>query len=176
MGILQKHKETKGLKAHQGDLRSSGLLTVAGFAGGLAAHEKELPMRKCFSLAVLVMAAVLAAGAFEAQAGKPKIRILATGGTIAGTQAKPGESGFTAGIFSVANLIAAVPQLQEIAQVSGEQIANIGSQTMNDAVWLKPISSWPLGLNLYLPRAPVITGTGKCQVWRVEVFGTVISF
>jgi L-asparaginase len=37
----------------------------------------------------------------------------------------------------VENLISAVPGLKDIAEVSGEQIANIGSQTMNDAVWLK---------------------------------------
>jgi L-asparaginase len=30
-----------------------------------------------------------------------------------------------------------VPQLEEIAEVSGEQVANVGSQNMNDEVWLK---------------------------------------
>ncbi len=94
-------------------------------------------MKRFISLTVLVVAAVWAAGAFEAHAGKPKIMILATGGTIAGAQASAGEAGYKSGAFSVANLIAAVPQLKEIAEVSGEQIANIGSQTMNDAVWLK---------------------------------------
>jgi L-asparaginase len=34
-------------------------------------------------------------------------------------------------------LIDAVPQLRQLADVSGEQISNIGSQDMNDAVWLK---------------------------------------
>src|SRR6185295_6562123 len=34
-------------------------------------------------------------------------------------------------------LIAAVPTLKDIADVSGEQIASIGSQDMNDEVWLK---------------------------------------
>ncbi len=94
-------------------------------------------MKRFISLTVLVIVAVWAAGAFEAHAGKPKIMILATGGTIAGAQASSGEAGYKSGAFSVANLIAAVPQLKEIAEVSGEQIANIGSQTMNDAVWLK---------------------------------------
>jgi L-asparaginase len=94
-------------------------------------------MKRFFSLTVLVMAAVIAGGVLEAQARKPKIMILATGGTIAGAQTKPGEASYTAGTFSVANLIAAVPQLQDLAQVSGEQFANIASQDMNNAVWLK---------------------------------------
>lgn len=94
-------------------------------------------MQRFIRLTVLVIVAVLAAGVFEARAAKPKIMILATGGTIAGAQAKPGEAGYTSGTFSVANLIAAVPLLKDLAQVSGEQIANIGSQDMNNAVWLK---------------------------------------
>jgi L-asparaginase len=67
----------------------------------------------------------------------PRIKILATGGTIAGAQASTSDAGYKSGAFSVENLISAVPGLKEIADVSGEQIANIGSQTMNDAVWLK---------------------------------------
>jgi L-asparaginase len=94
-------------------------------------------MKRFIRLTLLVIVVLLTAGIFEARAAKPKIMILATGGTIAGAQAKPGDAGYTAGTFSVANLIAAVPQLQELAEVSGEQIANIGSQDMNNAVWLK---------------------------------------
>jgi len=68
---------------------------------------------------------------------KPKVKILATGGTIAGAQASTSDAGYKSGTFSVENLISAVPAMKELAEVSGEQIANIGSQTMNDAVWLK---------------------------------------
>ncbi|HTS83216.1 MAG TPA: type II asparaginase [Myxococcaceae bacterium] len=68
---------------------------------------------------------------------KPRITILATGGTIAGAQPKPGEAGYKAGSFSVESLIQAVPGMRDIATVTGEQIANIGSQNMNDAVWIK---------------------------------------
>jgi len=67
----------------------------------------------------------------------PKIKILATGGTIAGAQTSTSEAGYKSGAFSVDNLIAAVPKMKELADISGEQIASIGSQTMNDAVWLK---------------------------------------
>jgi len=68
---------------------------------------------------------------------KPRITLLATGGTIAGAQPKPGEAGYKAGSFSVDSLIQAVPGMRDIATVTGEQIANIGSQNMNDAVWIK---------------------------------------
>jgi len=68
---------------------------------------------------------------------KPKIMILATGGTIAGAQASTTEAGYKSGTFSVDDLIKAVPHLNDVADISGEQVANIGSQTMNHEVWLK---------------------------------------
>src|SRR3954463_12333213 len=82
------------------------------------------------------LALALALGASQAWA-LPKIKILATGGTIAGAQASQSEAGYTSGKFSVQDLIRAVPQLKEVADISGEQVANIGSQTMNNEVWLK---------------------------------------
>jgi L-asparaginase len=67
----------------------------------------------------------------------PKIKILATGGTIAGAQATTADAGYKSGAFSVDDLIKAVPTMTNLAQLSGEQVANIGSQTMNHEVWLK---------------------------------------
>jgi L-asparaginase len=67
----------------------------------------------------------------------PKIKILATGGTIAGAQATTADAGYKSGTFSVDDLIKAVPTMTNLAQLSGEQVANIGSQTMNHEVWLK---------------------------------------
>ena len=67
----------------------------------------------------------------------PKIKVLATGGTIAGAQATQGDAGYKSGTFSVEDLIKAVPKLKDVAEMSGEQVANIGSQTMNHEVWLK---------------------------------------
>jgi len=68
---------------------------------------------------------------------KDNIYILATGGTIAGKQASKEDPGYKAGSFKVEDLIDAVPELKEVANLKGEQISNIGSQDMNDAVWLK---------------------------------------
>lgn len=67
---------------------------------------------------------------------RPSVRILATGGTIAGAGASASESNYTAGKLGVDLLLAAVPQIHEIATVQGEQIAKIGSQDMNDEIWL----------------------------------------
>lgn len=82
-------------------------------------------------LSVVLLAVVPAALAL------PRIKVLATGGTIAGAQASQADAGYKAGAFSVDDLIAAVPQIKNVAELSGEQVANIGSQTMNHEVWLK---------------------------------------
>ncbi len=67
----------------------------------------------------------------------PRIRILATGGTIAGAQTGGAHRGYRAGAFSVEALIAAVPQVAALAQLEVEPVAAIGSQDMDDATWLK---------------------------------------
>jgi len=88
------------------------------------------------TMSVVVGLAVTAAAA-PAPVAKPAVRILATGGTIAGAQSSQQSYGYKSGSFKVEDLIAAVPNLGDLAQLSGEQVANIGSQDMNDAVWLK---------------------------------------
>jgi L-asparaginase len=88
-------------------------------------------------LGLAVFAAVLVISAQAALAAKPRITILATGGTIAGAQKSQAEYGYQSGAFNVQNLIDAVPQVKDLADITGEQIVNIGSQDMNDEVWLK---------------------------------------
>jgi L-asparaginase len=85
----------------------------------------------------ILMATIAVMMVASAAYAKPKIMVLATGGTIAGAQASTAEAGYKSGSFSVDDLIKAVPQLKDIADISGEQVANIGSQTMNHEVWLK---------------------------------------
>ncbi len=68
---------------------------------------------------------------------KPTIYILATGGTIAGQGSSEVESDYKAGAISVDQMLAAVPQIRDLATIRGEQVAQIGSQDMNDEVWLK---------------------------------------
>lgn len=66
----------------------------------------------------------------------PRIRILATGGTIAGAQTT-GARGYQAGKFSIDALVAAVPQLAALARLEVEQVAAIGSQDMDESTWRK---------------------------------------
>lgn len=68
----------------------------------------------------------------------PNIKILATGGTIAGAGATSTTTvGYTAAVAPVEALIANVPELGKIANVSGEQISQIASENMTNEVWLK---------------------------------------
>ena len=67
----------------------------------------------------------------------PQVVVLATGGTIAGAAASDVQAGYTSGQVGVDQLLAAVPQAKKLAVLKGEQISNIGSQDMNDEVWLK---------------------------------------
>ena len=67
----------------------------------------------------------------------PTVVVLATGGTIAGAAASDVQAAYTSGQVGVDQLLAAVPQAKKLATLRGEQIANIGSQDMNDEVWLK---------------------------------------
>jgi L-asparaginase len=78
------------------------------------------------------------APASKAPAKRPEKRvvILATGETIAGA-GSAGTDGYKSAEFRVEDLIQAVPRLDELAQLTGEQVANIGSQDMNDDVWIK---------------------------------------
>jgi L-asparaginase len=66
----------------------------------------------------------------------PNVVVLATGGTIAGAAATDVQAAYTSGQVGVEQLLAAVPQARKLATLRGEQIANIGSQDMNDEVWL----------------------------------------
>ncbi|MVU76873.1 type II asparaginase [Nocardia sp. ET3-3] len=68
---------------------------------------------------------------------QPRIAILATGGTIAGKANANSAVGYTAGEATAKDLIDAVPGIDKIAKLSAEQISNIGSQDMNDDVWVK---------------------------------------
>jgi L-asparaginase len=87
----------------------------------------------------MVWILVLLAAALSAQTGKqlPAVTIIATGGTIAGEAASSAQSGYTSGQVGVDALIKAVPTLNKLARVSGEQISNVGSQDMSDEIWLK---------------------------------------
>ncbi|RAJ01612.1 L-asparaginase [Chitinophaga skermanii] len=67
----------------------------------------------------------------------PNVIILATGGTIAGAGESAVGTAYTAGQLPIESLLAAVPEASKVANITGEQVAQVGSQAMNDTVWLK---------------------------------------
>jgi len=69
--------------------------------------------------------------------GLPNVVVLATGGTIAGAATSNVTAGYSSGQVGVEALLAAVPEARKLAKLKGEQISNIGSQDMNDTVWIK---------------------------------------
>jgi L-asparaginase len=82
--------------------------------------------------AALVMTLPLAAAP-----GKARIVIVATGGTIAGSAESTTAAGYKSGAVAVDTLIAAVPQMKKFADVTGVQVSSVGSQDMNDELWIK---------------------------------------
>ena len=87
-------------------------------------------LKRMSLMAVVLLVSVIAF------AQKPNIHILATGGTIAGSGASATATNYTAGQVAIGTLLDAVPALKDIANVTGEQVVRIGSQDMNDEVWL----------------------------------------
>src|SRR5215471_7715539 len=89
-------------------------------------------------LYVVVMIATVQYGSAQdtGSTKKPKIVILATGGTIAGAAATGTQSGYTSGAVTIDAMLAAVPGIKDVANVKGEQISNVGSQDMSVGIML----------------------------------------
>lgn len=85
-------------------------------------------MRKLILLLLVFVASLIA---------KPNVVILATGGTIAGSAVGSTNAQYDAGQLGVDILIKAVPEIQDIANIKGEQVANISSNNMTNEIWLK---------------------------------------
>lgn len=89
-------------------------------------------MKRCFAIVVCIL---IFSQSFAQK--KPHIIILATGGTIAGEGTSPDRAGYTAGAVPIESLLKAVPGLDRVAEITGEQIANVGSQDMTVEIWQK---------------------------------------
>ena len=101
--------------------------------------QRNCRLQLIATMVALVVAGHVASSRIDAQSAskQPTIVVLATGGTIAGAAASNVQAGYTSGQVGVEQLIAAVPEAKKLATLRGEQISNIGSQDMNDEVWLK---------------------------------------
>jgi len=68
----------------------------------------------------------------------PKVRVLATGGTIAGQGSSPLQTmGYKAGQIGIAELLSAIPNAESVADISGEQFANLPSSDLTTEHWLR---------------------------------------
>ena len=86
-------------------------------------------LRSFAASAVLLAAAAVA----HAQAAKPNVVILATGGTIAGAGASAVNSAtYAAAKVGVEKLIAGLPELSAIANVKGEQVFQVASESLTN--------------------------------------------
>lgn len=73
-----------------------------------------------------------------AEAKKPNIVIIGTGGTIAGAGASTVNTGdYDSAKVAVDKIIAGVPEMKTVANIRGEQIFQIGSESYNDERMLK---------------------------------------
>lgn len=79
------------------------------------------------------------APAIAQTASAKHVRVLATGGTIAGAGSETSTS-YQAGVVSVTDLIAAVPGVAAVATISSEQIANVSSSNIDEAIWRKLVA------------------------------------
>ena len=68
---------------------------------------------------------------------RPKVLVIATGGTIAGVQDAPGTLGeYRAGTLSAEQILASVPELATFARVEAEQFSNVASAYVTPAQWM----------------------------------------
>ncbi|MDH5856220.1 asparaginase [Lampropedia aestuarii] len=81
-----------------------------------------------------VAATAAAPIAVEQKAGKKHVVVLATGGTIAGAGASAlNSASYTAAKVPVEQLLAGLPEVQGIAEVTGEQVFQIASESLTSA-------------------------------------------
>lgn len=91
-------------------------------------------------LTALVAASVWMASAPQAQpqgAPRPVVWVLSTGGTISGKGASSTAlANYSSGALRGEDLVAAVPELKDVADIRVEQIANVSSTDITIAHWL----------------------------------------
>src|SRR5215469_4170174 len=93
--------------------------------------------RFCKSLVVILLFALASFPNALAQGSKENVVVLATGGTIAGAAATGAQSSYTSGKVTIDDMLNSVPGIRELANLKGEQVANVGSQDMTFEIMLK---------------------------------------
>jgi L-asparaginase type II len=95
-------------------------------------------MRRWFLLIALFVALPASAQPQPvAQPALPTVRIIATGGTIAGVQDAPGTLGaYRAGTKTVSEIVQSVPELARFAEIETEQFSNVASTEIMPSQWV----------------------------------------
>ncbi|AOY90819.1 L-asparaginase [Cupriavidus sp. USMAA2-4] len=104
----------------------SALLLAAGLNAGTAQAQ------------LAPAAATTAPASAQSEARKANIVIIGTGGTIAGAGASAtNTAAYQSAVVPVDKIIASVPEISKVANVKGEQIFQIGSESFNNERLLK---------------------------------------
>lgn len=67
---------------------------------------------------------------------RPRIVLLATGGTIAGTGEPGKDIGYQSGSLPAEKIAGAVPGLSDVAEIRTIQVCNLNSDDMTDSIWI----------------------------------------
>lgn len=87
-------------------------------------------------LAVTAALSEAATGDATVPGTKPKVVVLATGGTIAGV-GDPGKiSGYQPGTLTAETLLWGVPEIDEVADIEAIQVCNVNSDDITAEIWL----------------------------------------
>lgn len=101
-----------------------------------------IPTLRPFRAAALLALAALSLNAQTPAAGgtvpRPKVLLIATGGTIAGVQNAPGTlGGYRAGTLTGEQILASVPELGRYAEVETVQFSNVASTLITPEMWVQ---------------------------------------
>src|ERR1041384_1250460 len=105
-------------------------------------------------LITLAVAALLFQGVAQAPSERPRVLIIATGGTIAGEQGEPGTLGGYDIRKPISEIVGEVPELKKYARVESLQFANIPSAYITPVQWLQLARN----INSVFEKRPEIAG------------------
>lgn len=70
-------------------------------------------------------------------AAQKRVVVLATGGTIAGVGEEGKSTGYKSGSLGVEDLLAAAPQIGNVAELESHQVCNVNSDDISAPVWIE---------------------------------------
>ncbi|PKF60197.1 L-asparaginase [Psychromonas sp. psych-6C06] len=115
-----------------------------------------------FKKSILSLTLVFSFSTFALE--KPEVMIFATGGTIAGSAQKATDiTGYSAGEIAVSTLIEAVPEIADVADVKGIQVANTSSSNISNEILLELGREAKVALNGEAKGVIVTHGTDTAE-------------